>query len=285
MLARQRQALILDRVRASGAVRVVELARELDVSDMTVRRDLEVLHEQGLLEKVHGGATALSGLASYEPGFTAKTSLQQAEKAAIAAAAVELVEPGMSIAISAGTTTHVLARRVGEVPGVTIVTNSIRVADVLHRIGRRDQTVILTGGVRTRSEALVGPFAVAQIRTVHLDLAFMGVHGMDAHAGFTCPNLSEAETDRALIDASRRLIVVADHAKWGVVGIATIARLDQADVVVTDSGLDGEALGILRDSVPEVVVVDAGEGTPEPSDAVAIADDGLPAMGASIRAN
>ena len=285
MLARQRQALILDRVRASGAVRVVELARELDVSDMTVRRDLEVLHEQGLLEKVHGGATALSGLASYEPGFTAKTSLQQAEKAAIAAAAVELVEPGMSIAISAGTTTHVLARRVGEVPGVTIVTNSIRVADVLHRIGRRDQTVILTGGVRTRSEALVGPFAVAQIRTVHLDLAFMGVHGMDAHAGFTCPNLSEAETDRALIDASRRLIVVADHAKWGVVGIATIARLDQADVVVTDSGLDGEALGILRDSVPEVVVVDAGEGTPEPSDAVAIADDGLPAIGASIRAN
>ena len=285
MLARQRQALILERVRASGAVRVVELARELDVSDMTVRRDLEVLHEQGLLEKVHGGATALSGLASYEPGFTAKTSLQQAEKAAIAAAAVELVEPGMSIAISAGTTTHVLARRVGEVPGVTIVTNSIRVADVLHRIGRRDQTVILTGGVRTRSEALVGPFAVAQIRTVHLDLAFMGVHGMDAHAGFTCPNLSEAETDRALIDASRRLIVVADHAKWGVVGIATIARLDQADVVVTDSGLDGEALGILRDSVPEVVVVDAGEGTGEPSDAVAIADDGLPAIGASIRAN
>ncbi len=285
MLARQRQALILDRVRTSGAVRVVELARELDVSDMTVRRDLEVLHEQGLLEKVHGGATALSGLASYEPGFTAKTSLQQAEKAAIAAAAVELVEPGMSIAISAGTTTHVLARRVAEVPGVTIVTNSIRVADVLHRTGRRDQTVILTGGVRTRSEALVGPFAVAQIRTVHLDLAFMGVHGMDAHAGFTCPNLSEAETDRALIEASRRLIVVADHAKWGVVGIATIARLDQADVVVTDSGLDDEALGILRDSVREVVVVDAGESTSEASDAVAVADDGLPAMGVSVRAN
>ena len=218
MLARQRQALILDRVRASGAVRVVELARELEVSDMTVRRDLEVLHDQGLLEKVHGGATALSGLASYEPGFTAKTSLQQAEKAAIAEAAGELVEPGMSIAISAGTTTHVLARKVAEVPGVTIVTNSIRVADVLHRTGRRDQTVILTGGVRTRSEALVGPFAVSQIRTVHLDLAFMGVHGMDAHAGFTCPNLSEAETDRALIDASRRLIVVADHAKWGSSG-------------------------------------------------------------------
>src|SRR5688572_15210483 len=156
MLARQRQALILDRVRETGAVRVVELARDLGVSDMTVRRDLEILHEHGLIEKVHGGATALSGLASYEPGFVAKSSLQQAEKVAIAAAAAERVEPGMAIGVSAGTTTHALAARLVDVPGITIVTNSIRVANVLHRPGRRDQTVILTGGTRTPSEALVG---------------------------------------------------------------------------------------------------------------------------------
>jgi DeoR/GlpR family transcriptional regulator of sugar metabolism len=86
MLARQRQALILERVRETGAVRVAELARELGVSDMTVRRDLEVLHDRGLVEKVHGGATALSGLASYEPGFVAKSSLQRGEKEAIATA-------------------------------------------------------------------------------------------------------------------------------------------------------------------------------------------------------
>ena len=141
----------------------------------------------------------------------------------------------MAIAISAGTTTHTLAARVGEIPGVTVVTNSLRVADVLYRSGRRDQTVILTGGVRTPSEALVGPFAVAQLRSVHLDLVFMGVHGMDGKAGFTCPNLSEAETDRALIEAGRRLVVLADHTKWGVIGIASIARLDQADVLVSDT--------------------------------------------------
>src|SRR3712207_4135594 len=104
MLARQRQALILDRVRASGAVRVAELARELAVSDMTVRRDLEALQRQGVLEKVHGGATAISGLALWEPGFAAKSALQQHAKAAIAGAAARLVEPGMAIAISAGTT-------------------------------------------------------------------------------------------------------------------------------------------------------------------------------------
>ncbi len=263
MLARQRQALILDRVREAGAVRVADLARELEVSDMTVRRDLEVLHEQGLLEKVHGGATAISGLASYEPGFVAKSALQQAEKAEIAAAAAELVEPGMAIAISAGTTTHALAARVADIPRVTIVTNSLRVADVLYRTGRRDQTVILTGGVRTPSEALVGPLAVAQIRSIHLDVVFMGVHGMDAKAGFTSPNLSEAETNRALIEAGRRLVVVADHSKWGVVGIASIARLDQAAVLISDTGLDLAAVALLRETVRELVLVDAGTAAPD----------------------
>jgi DeoR/GlpR family transcriptional regulator of sugar metabolism len=258
MLARQRQALILDRIRDEGAVRVADLARELTVSDMTVRRDLEVLHERGLLEKVHGGATALSPLALFEPGFAAKSAIQQSEKAAIAAAAADLIEPGMAIAISAGTTTHAMGARVAEIPGVTVVTNAIGVAEVLHRIGRRDQTVILTGGTRTPSEALVGPFTVAQLRSIHVDLVFMGVHGMDAKAGFTCPNLLEAETDIALIEAGRRLVVLADHTKWGVVGIASIARLDQADVLVTDSHLDAEAYATLEEQVGRVIVAHGG---------------------------
>jgi DeoR/GlpR family transcriptional regulator of sugar metabolism len=257
MLARQRQALILDRVRQVGAVRVADLVRELEVSDMTVRRDLEVLHEQGLLEKVHGGATAPSRFASYEPAFASKAALQQGEKLAIANEAARMVEPGMALAISAGTTTYVLAGMISDVPGITVVTNSLQVSEVLNRSKRNDQTVILTGGVRTPSEALVGPFAVAQLRSVHLDIVFMGVHGMDGKAGYTCPNLMEADTDRALIEAGRRLVVVADHSKWGIIGIASIARLDQADVLITDAGLDADALATVREAVPEVVVVSA----------------------------
>ena len=255
LFAHQRQELILERVREHGAVRVADLVRELGVSDMTIRRDLETLDERGLLVKVHGGATA-SPLALYEPGFSAKSTLQMAEKSAIAAAAASLVEPGMAIALSAGTTTHVLAGRLTDVPGLTVVTNSIRVADVLDRSHRHDQTVILTGGVRTPSEALVGSFAVAQIRTVHLDMVFMGVHGMEAKAGFTCPNLLEAETDVALIEAGRRLVVIADHAKWGVVGIASIARLDQADILISDTGLDPAAQAAAREAVGELVLVE-----------------------------
>ena len=256
MLARQRQAFILDRVREDGAVRVADLVRELGVSDMTVRRDLEILDERGLLEKVHGGATSIAGSAMFEPGFAVKSSLQQAEKDAIADAAVGLAEPGMAVAVSAGTTTFALAQRLAQVPGLTVVTNSIRVADVLHQTGRADQSIILTGGVRTPSEALVGPFAVAALRTIHVDLVFVGVHGMDPRSGFTCPNLLEADTDRALIEAGRRLVVVTDHSKWGVIGISSIARLDQADVLVTDSGLAPEARIILTEAVRELIVVD-----------------------------
>jgi DeoR/GlpR family transcriptional regulator of sugar metabolism len=171
----------------------------------------------------------------------------------------------MAIGISAGTTTHAFASRVADVPGITVVTNSIRVADVLHRSGRRDQTVILTGGSRTPSEALVGSFAVSQLRTVHLDQVFIGVHGMDANTGFTCPNLLEAETDRALIEAGRRLVVLADHTKWGVVGIASIGNLDQADILISDEALPADARSTLAAVVGELVLVSVDQSLPASS--------------------
>jgi DeoR/GlpR family transcriptional regulator of sugar metabolism len=262
LLARQRHAYILDRVRADGGVRVADLVRELGVSDMTVRRDLELLHEQGLLEKVHGGATAVEQSALFEPGFSAKSELQRDAKEAIADAAAALVHPGHAIALSAGTTTYAVARRLLEVPQLTVVTNSVPVADVLYHGGRPDQTVILTGGVRTPSDALVGPFAVAALRTVNVDLVIMGVHGMDPHAGFTTPNMLEAETDRAMVEAGRRLIVVADHTKWGVIGISSIARLSQADMLITDGDIDPEARSLLATQLRELQVVSPGGPPP-----------------------
>ena len=261
MLARQRHAFILERVNVDGAVRVADLVRDLGVSDMTVRRDLEYLERRGAVERVHGGATAISGTALFEPGFTTKSALRQREKEAIAEAAAGLVEPQMAIAVSAGSTTYALARRLADVVGLTVVTNAVRIAEVLHEIGRSDQTIILTGGVRTPSDALVGPFAVAALRTVHVDLVFLGVHGMDEASGFTSPNLLEAETDRTLIDAGRRLVVVADHTKWGIVGLSTIAQLDKADVLITDTGITPDARAIIGTHVRELVVV-RPEGSP-----------------------
>jgi DeoR/GlpR family transcriptional regulator of sugar metabolism len=269
MLARQRQTLILTRVREDGGVRVADLARDLGVSDMTVRRDLEILHNRGLLEKVHGGATSLPGSALFEPGFAAKSTLQEPEKEAIATAALGLVLPGTAIGISAGTTTYALARRLVDMPGLTVVTNSVPVADVLYRAGRPDQTIILTGGVRTPSDALVGPFAVAALRTMHLDQVFMGVHGMDPKSGYTTPNVLEADTDRALVASGRRLVVVADSSKWGTIGISSFAGLDEADTLVTDAGLGAGARAILGDAVRELILApidDMADGEDGPGD-------------------
>lgn len=257
MLARQRQAAILDRVRRAGGVKVADLVTEFGVSDMTIRRDLEVLADRGLLAKVHGGATTLPPGRTEEPGFAAKAVRQRQEKAAIAVRAAELVSPGLAVALSAGTTTAVLAHHLVGIPELTIVTNSVPVADVFSRAGRPDQTVLLTGGVRTRSDALVGPVAVAAIRTLHLDLVFLGVHGMSERAGYTTPNLMEAETDQALVAAGERLVVLADHTKWGTVGISSIAPLEAAHVLVTDSGLAETGRRMLSDRVKELVVAQA----------------------------
>lgn len=285
MLARQRQAYILNRIRADGGVKVADLVAELAVSDMTVRRDLELLDQQGLIEKVHGGATMVQERALFEPGFQAKSSLEQEAKEAIAEAAADLVPPGSAVAISAGTTTYAVARCLLNTPELTVVTNSLPVADLLHRRGRLDQRVILTGGVRTPSDALVGPFAVASLRSVHVDRAFLGVHGMALKAGFTSPNLFEAETDRALVETGRLLVVVADHTKWGVVGMSTIVRLEQANVLFTDSRLGQDARDALARHVGKLVVVEPGVGAREhspsaaPISAAPGPDRGVPAPG------
>jgi DeoR/GlpR family transcriptional regulator of sugar metabolism len=254
MLAAQRQKLIVDEIRRKGGVRVSELTGLLAVSEMTIRRDIDVLAAAGLAEKVHGGATLRGGLSAEEPGFEAKSHRQLAEKEAISRAARRLVEPGQAIGLSAGTTTWRLAHHLAQMPDLTVVTNSIQVADVLHRAPRPDLTVVLTGGVRTPSDALVGPIALGAIRSLHLDVLFMGVHGVTADAGLTTPNLLEAETDRALVAASERLIVVADHTKWGVRGLSRIADLKEISVFISDPGLAAEARTAIGEHVDRVLI-------------------------------
>src|SRR4051794_9427169 len=223
---------------------------------MTIRRDLELLAERGLLAKVHGGATVVHPGSTDEPGFAAKAARQRAEKLAIAARAAAMVQPGWAIALSTGTTTAELARRLVDVADLTVLTNSVPVADSLYRADRPDRTVVLTGGERTPSDALVGPIAVAAIRTLHPDVLFLGVHGMSARAGFTTPNLMESDTDRALVAAAERLVVLADSTKWGTVGISSIAALTDADVIITDTGLPDEAREVLAAQVGQLVLVE-----------------------------
>lgn len=257
MLAHQRQELILDAVRAHGGVRVADLVERLGVSEMTVRRDIGELSRQGLVARVHGGAAAL-GRSSEEPGFAAKSTLRTAAKRSIARAAARLVDAGASVALSAGTTTAEVARELRHVADLTVLTNSPRVADVLHEEPLQ-RTVILSGGVRTPSDALVGPVARAGLRGLHVDVLFLGVHGLDATAGLSTPNLLEADTNRALMDCAARVVVVADASKWGVVGLSSFAALTAVDVLVTDEALDPATRTLVADHVGELVLAPGPE--------------------------
>ncbi|MFV0131144.1 DeoR/GlpR family DNA-binding transcription regulator [Streptomyces sp. HMX112] len=266
LLAEQRRALILDEVRRRGGVRVNELTRRLNVSDMTVRRDLDALARQGVVEKVHGGAVPVAEASTHEPGFEAKSALEPGAKEAIARAAAAMAAPGSAIALSGGTTTYALAQRLLDVPDLTVVTNSVRVADVFHAGQRAGAggapvpgaaTVVLTGGVRTPSDSLVGPVADQAIRSLHFDVLFLGVHGISVAAGLSTPNLAEAETNRRLVCSARRVVVVADHTKWGTVGLSSFARLDEVDTLVTDAGLSAGVRAEMAEHLPGLLV--AGE--------------------------
>lgn len=261
MLALQRRAVILDLVRRDGAVRVAHLVERLGVSDMTVRRDLEALARAGCVEKVHGGAVATAtATTGEEPGFEAKADLESTAKAALATAAAGLVKPGSVVAVSGGTTAYAVAARLRHTPGLTVVTNSLPVADLLRDFAEEPDggapAVLLTGGAPTRSASLVGPLADQTIRSLRVDLVIMGAHGVSERAGLTSPNLAEAQTNRALIESAARIAVVADHTKWGAVGLSRFAGLDEIDYFVSDASLGEDARAVLTREVGRLVLAD-----------------------------
>ncbi len=252
MIPSQRRSRIFEELRNRGSVRVVELADLFSVSEMTVRRDLDLMQESGLLVKVHGGAV-VSDKSAEEPGFEVKVLQMATEKAAIAREAIKYVAPGNSVAVSAGSTTWALAKLLPTVPNVTVVTNSLSLGVELH-----DKfpmlPLIMTGGVPTPSGALVGLVADVAIESLYVDVLFLGVHGMDPEAGLTTPNLAEAQTNRTLLRYARRVVVLADHTKWRKIGMARIAPISVADVLITDDGISDEARISLADSVGDLMV-------------------------------
>lgn len=261
MLPSQRQSVIYEYLLAHGAGRVNDLATQLDVSEMTIRRDIEALAEAGAVEREHGGARLPRDLSHYEPGFERKLAQQTDEKVAIAKVALDYVAPGLAIGLTAGTTTYALAKELTKVNDLTIVTNSLSIAALLYRASSLDPSrvprVIVTGGERTPSDALVGPVAVSSIRQFHVDVLFLGVHGADKRAGLTTPNLAEAETNRTFIESAQQIIVLADHTKWGTIGMCNIAPLSIVDQFISDDQLPESAMKDLSSAVRELIIARA----------------------------
>lgn len=257
MLVTERRERILALVGERGTIPLTELAAAVGVSDMTVRRDIDVLAANGEVEKVRGGVRSVSAAGGRARGIPAVSP----EMRAIASAAAELVEPGMAVGISGGAAGLALARELVRFPDLTVVTNSLLVSELFSPPERADapytQTVVLTGGVRTPSQSLVGPVAVRALEQLHCDLVFLDAHGLDVQAGLTTMNLLEAETYRAFMSAAREVVVLADHHRWQIVGLTTIADLSDIDRLITDDGLAPDARAQLSEHVGRIDVVDA----------------------------
>ncbi|WNM29827.1 DeoR/GlpR family DNA-binding transcription regulator [Streptomyces sp. Li-HN-5-11] len=213
MFAAERRQLILEMVRANGAVSLRELARVVQTSEVTVRRDVRALEAEGLLDRRHGGAVLPGGF-TRESGFPQKSHLATAEKTAIADLAAGLVEEGEAIVVGAGTTTQELARRLARVPGLTVVTNSLLVAQALAHANRVE--VVMTGGtLRGSNYALVGSGAEQSLQGLRVSKAFLSGSGLTAERGLSTSNMLSASVDRALVQAAAEVVVLADHTKLG----------------------------------------------------------------------
>jgi DeoR/GlpR family transcriptional regulator of sugar metabolism len=213
VFAAERRQLILEMVRANGAVSLRELARVVQTSEVTVRRDVRALEAEGLLDRRHGGAVLPGGF-TREAGFPQKSHLATAEKTAIADLAAGLVEEGEAIVVGAGTTTQELARRLARVPGLTVVTNSLLVAQALAHANRVE--VVMTGGtLRGSNYALVGSGAEQSLHGLRVSKAFLSGSGLTAERGLSTSNMLSASVDRALVQAAAEVVVLADHTKLG----------------------------------------------------------------------
>lgn len=255
MFATQRQGRILEEVLRTGSVRVADLVEQLGVSDMTIRRDISALASQGKVERVHGGATAVAATEQVRSAPD-PTVHRGPQKAAIALTAASLVEPGSSVVLSGGGTMAELAMALSSVADLTVFTNALPVAEVLHTSRREDLTVILTGGERTAHGSLVGPWTTAGLRSLHVDWAFLGAQGLDEQAGVTVSSLAEAETNRALMAAGRRNAFVVDSDAWQTVSLSTVVPLDEIDVLVTGPDLSRRAHRVLTSSVGTLLVAE-----------------------------
>lgn len=258
MLAPERQARILKELQLHEAVRVADIAALLNVSEMTIRRDIESLDQNGLARKIHGGAMRLARLSSLEPGFLLNVDKELVAKLAIASEALKLVQPGMALALTGGTTTYqlavALAAELDRLRNLTVVTNSLKAAELLyHQQGSSDLKVIVTGGERTPSEALVGPVACLALRNLNTDICFMGVHGLDVDRGLTSPNWLEADTNAAFIDATTRVVLLADASKFQVRSLAAIAPISAVDTIITDDGIRPATADLFASRVPNFI--------------------------------
>ena len=251
LLPAQRQSLIKDFLVKTGFVSIADLGAEFGVSEMTIRRDLDELQNQGLIQRTYGGAVSTEPT-FFEMSFQAKCSQCEEEKKRIGIAAANLIDDGQTILLDSGTTTDQITKNIKD-KHVTIISNALNI--ISEAMKSPNVEVMVAGGMlRKGLNYTMGPQTSDFMKTIRADVVFLAVEGVDERAGFTVPDLFNADNKRAMIEAAQKVIVVTDHSKLGRVSTSSIIKLNQAHLIITGKEADRNIISQLEKHI-EVMLV------------------------------
>jgi DeoR/GlpR family transcriptional regulator of sugar metabolism len=249
----ERRKDILTALEQAGQLSVIDLSARFDVSEVTIRQDLQALSEQGQLLRTRGRAFATNVMPEFS--FDVRQQQQAAQKRRIGQAAASLVNHGDIIFLDASTTAQAIIPHLKNLSELTVITNSLKAA--LSLLDAPQIHVILPGGnLRRESISLVSQPQIDLLDGINVQFGFFGARGVTLEEGLTDVNLSEVAMKRAMVERCRRVVGVADARKWGHIAAATFARLDQVDCLITDSEAPGEMVREIRARGVEVVLVE-----------------------------
>jgi DeoR/GlpR family transcriptional regulator of sugar metabolism len=253
MFAEERRNAILQILQQSGRLKVDELSRDLGVSKVTIRQDLEHLEQLGMLLRAHGGAI-LNNRVSFERPFQMEETAFKQEKERIGKAAAGLIKAGETVILDVGTTVTAAARQLKNHPELTVITNALNIALLFEDSPQID--VLVTGGtLRPQQHSLVNPYGKLLLEQIRADVALIGVNGVSASYGITNANGAEAEMKQLFIRSAARRIVLADSGKIGNIAFARFAGISDIDHLITDEHADQEELDKLREMGLSIQVV------------------------------
>jgi DeoR family fructose operon transcriptional repressor len=251
LIPAQRRERIQEYLEIHKIVRMDDLYKMLDTSEATVRRDLEWLEREGVLERTHGGAM-LSQVMTFEPEYMQRASTNPEEKRLIGEKAASLIEDGDIVFINSGTTTAQVIRYIRGDAGITIFTNNI--IAVLEARDAKFEKYLIGGEFQPHSNSVAGRFAIDNLRQVYANKAFLGVDGISLIHGCTVPSDAEAEVIKLMIERTKGdIFIVADHTKWGVVSKFQIASIDEVDKLITDALIDPSTVESLASHSVEII--------------------------------
>ncbi|WP_127836909.1 DeoR/GlpR family DNA-binding transcription regulator [Clostridium prolinivorans] len=250
MFVEERQQKIAELLEQKRSIKVNELSAIFNVSESTIRRDLQDMEEKGLLKRTHGGAVGIKKT-NFEPTFKEKEDEKHTEKSFIAKIAASLIEDGDTIILDSGTTTLEIAKCI-EAKNITVITNSIDIASELSN--KDDIELVVTGGnLRKITRAMVGHITENVLRNFRVDKAFIGANGISVEEGITTPNFIEAQTKKAMMNVANKVYIVSDSSKFNQVSFSVISPIRAVTAIITSKDLDEEIIKDFEDAGVEII--------------------------------